>query len=138
MRVLIDTNVALDVLLRRAPHYQESARILLLSEKHEVEGYISASAITDIYYVVRRTLKDKHTVTGLLKKLIEAVSVAAVVEENVHRALNLEWDDFEDAIQYTVGENLSADYIITRNPRDFADSIIPILTPEQFLRSLMK
>jgi hypothetical protein len=68
-----------------------------------------------------------------LRKLVSIVNVAAVTEDDVYRALELEWGDFEDSIQHTVGENLSAEYIITRNPKDFQSAYISVITPEEFL-----
>jgi predicted nucleic acid-binding protein len=131
--VLIDTNIALDVLLKRTSYYEKSARVLLLSEKKEIEAYISASAVTDVYYVTRKALQDKRAAIDLLRKLVSIVNVAAVTEGDVYQALESEWDDFEDSIQNTVGENLSAEYIITRNPQDFKSAYISVVTPEQFL-----
>jgi predicted nucleic acid-binding protein len=106
---------------------------LLLSEKKEIEAYISASAVTDVYYIMRKALKDKHVAIDLLKKFVSIVNVATVTEDDVHQALESEWSDFEDSIQYVVGENLSAEYIITRNPQDFKGAYISVVTPEQFL-----
>jgi predicted nucleic acid-binding protein len=133
MKVLIDTNVALDVLLKRTPHYEKSAKVLVLSEKKEIDAYISASAATDIYYITRKALKDKRATIDLLRKLIKVVNVAAVTGDNVCQALELEWDDFEDSIQYMAGENLFVEYIVTRNPQDFEHGSITAVTPEKFL-----
>ena len=136
MKVLIDTNIALDVLLKRTPHYEKSAGILVLSEKREIDAYISASAMTDIYYITRKALKDKRATIDLLRKLVNVVNMAAVTSDNINRALELEWDDFEDSLQYMVGENLPVEYIITRNPRDFEHGSIKAITPEEFLKHI--
>ena len=138
MRVLIDTNIALDVLLKRTPHYEKSAKVLVLSEKREMDAYISASSITDIYYITRKALKDKSAAIDLLKKLVNVVNVADVTGDTVHKALELGWDDFEDSIQYVAGENLLIEYIITRNPQDFERSSISAVTPDDFLRHIFK
>jgi len=133
MKVLIDTNIALDVLLKRVPYCEQSAKILVLSEKRVMDAYISASAITDIYYITRKALKDKRAAIDLLRKLLNVVNVAAVTGENVRQALELEWDDFEDSIHYMAGKNLLVEYIITRNPLDFEHGSIPAVTPKEFL-----
>ena len=138
MRVLIDTNIALDVLLKREPHYEKSAGVLVLSEKREIDAYISASAVTDIYYITRKAMKDKHATVDLLRKLVNVVNVAAVTGDNVRHALDLEWDDFEDSIQYMAGENLLVEYIVTRNPQDFKHGSILTVTPEEFLSYFSK
>jgi hypothetical protein len=67
-----------------------------------------------------------------LKKLLQTVYVATVTDNNIYEALDIEWDDFEDSIQYIAGKSISAEYIITRNKADFRNSTIEIVTPEQF------
>jgi len=133
MNVLIDTNVVLDQLVRRDPFYENAERIRLLSEMGYINSYISASAVTDIYYIAKKELKNKDVVVKLIEKLLETTSIAAVTESSIHEALVLKWDDFEDAVQYVAGQNVSADYIITRNPNDFENSRIKIVSPEEFL-----
>ena len=137
MNVLIDTNIILDILLCREPHYENAARISALSEKGFVSGYISASAVTDIFYVAKKALNDKDTAIELLKNLLKTIQVASMTEDSIHEALDLNWDDFEDAVQYISGQKISAEYIVTRNPKDFAGSRIEVLTPEQFLRQVI-
>jgi predicted nucleic acid-binding protein len=136
MNVLIDTNVVLDVLLRRESFYQNSAKIIALSKKGYICSYISASAATDIFYVVKKELKDKDRALDLFKKLLTAARIASVTEAGIHEALELKWDDFEDSVQYVAGRNISAEYIITRNPKDFAGSQITVLSPEEFLNQI--
>ncbi|MCL1807056.1 MAG: PIN domain-containing protein [Oscillospiraceae bacterium] len=133
MNLLIDTNVAIDVLLRREPYYKGSARIFLLSEKGYVNTYISASAATDIVYILRRELKSGDAAVKLLAKLLQTAHIASVTERNIREALDLGWNDFEDSVQYTAGKSIPADYIISRNPKDFANSQISVVTPEDFI-----
>jgi len=133
MNILIDTNVVLDQLVKREPFYENAERIRLLSEKGYINCYISASAVTDIYYIAKKELNDKNTVISLIENLLETTSVAAVTETSIHEALNLKWDDFEDSVQYVAGQNILADFIITRNPKDFSGSAIEVLSPEEFL-----
>jgi len=71
MNVLIDTNVILDILLQREPHNKDAAKINILSEKGYIRSYISASAVTDIFYIARKELKNTDTVFGLLKNLLK-------------------------------------------------------------------
>jgi len=133
MTVLIDTNVILDVLLQRQQFLQASSGVILLSEKNIVEGYVTASAITDIFYITNNTYKDKQKTTSLIKDVLKIVSIAAVSGEEIYRALELNWNDFEDAVQYTVGERIQADYIVTRDPNGYGDSSIPVIQPVDFL-----
>jgi predicted nucleic acid-binding protein len=136
MKVLIDTNIVLDVLLNRQPYCQEAAKIIVLSEKEIIESYVSASAITDIYYITQKEYKNKQITIDLIKKILKVISVATITENNIYQALDLDWNDFEDSVQYIVGESISADYIITRNVDDFNNGTIKIVTPEQFLNIL--
>ena len=98
-----------------------------------MEGYVTASAITDIFYITNNTYKDKQKTTSLIKDVLKIVSIAAVSGEEIYRALELNWNDFEDAVQYTVGERIQADYIVTRDPNGYGDSSIPVIQPVDFL-----
>ena len=133
MKLLIDTNVVLDVLLRREPFFRTAAEVLSLTQRDEVREYVSASAITDIYYIANKQMKDRDAVRDLLKRLLMIVSVAAVSEWEIQNALNLAWGDFEDSVQYSVALLNEMDGIVTRNPSDYQDANIRIWLPEQAL-----
>jgi predicted nucleic acid-binding protein len=135
MKVLIDTNVALDVLLKRQSFLASSAQVLGLS-KLGIGLFLSASTITDIYYITTRTLKNKKIAMVLLKNLLTTVDVAAVTGNEIHQAVSLDWDDFEDAVQYVVGESIAVDYIVTHNKADFGSASIPVVTPDELLKAI--
>lgn len=115
MKLLVDTNVVLDVLLRREPFVKAATDVLNLTQQDNVREYVSASAITDIYYIAYRQMKDRSAVRELLQRLLSVVSVAAVSEQEIQNALSLGWDDFEDSVQYSVALLSDMDGIITRN-----------------------
>lgn len=133
MKLLIDTNVVLDVLLRREPFFRTAAEVLNLTQRDEVREYVSASAITDIYYIANKQMKDRDAVRDLLKRLLMIVSVAAVSEREIQNALNLAWGDFEDSVQYSVALLNEMDGIVTRNPSDYQEANMRIWLPEQAL-----
>ena len=133
MKLLIDTNVVLDVLLRREPFFRTAAEVLNLTKRDEVWEYVSASAITDIYYIANKQMKDRDAVRDLLKRLLMIVSVAAVSEREIQNALNLAWGDFEDSVQYSVALLNEMDGIVTRNPSDYQEANMRIWLPEQTL-----
>jgi len=133
MKVLVDTNVVLDILLNRVPFYDSSAYIEVLAEANIITGYISASAITDIFFIAKGSLGKKSTKEAL-KNLLSVFKPATVTDNHIYQALNLDWKDFEDSVQYVVGEGFSANYIITRNIDDYASGSIPVVTPEQFIQ----
>ena len=136
MRILIDTNVVLDVLLKREPFYKVAVEVMELTKLNNVQEYVSASAITDIYYLAYRQLKNKELAGRLLKKLLTIVSVAGVSEREIKEALELEWSDFEDSVQYSVAFWQGMDAIITRNLNDYKKSEIPVWQPEQALKEI--
>jgi len=133
MKVLIDTNIILDVLLKRGPYYKHSQLVLLAAEEQYIYGYISASAITDIFYVTHKALKSKTETYALLKNLIGTITIAAVDSDIITDALESDWDDFEDGVQYFVGESIEVDYIVTRNPYDFLSGDTKVVLPEALL-----
>ena len=133
MKILIDANIALDVLLERQPFCVTGAQVLGLS-KGGIELFLSASTITDLYYIIRRERKSKETAVALLKNILAHVDIAAVTGSTIRRAISLEWGDFEDAVQYAAGEDITVDYIITRNTSDFVSAAIPVVTPAELLK----
>lgn len=133
MKILIDTNIVLDVMLKREPFYKLSLEILGLAKKDDVEEYVSASAITDIYYLAYRQLRDKGMVKKLMKELLTVVSAASVSEQEIENALSLEWNDFEDSVQYSVAFLQEMEGIVTRNPNDYKEAGIKVWKPEELL-----
>lgn len=136
MKLLIDTNVILDVLLKREPFFRDAADVLNLTQRNDVREYVSASAVTDIYYIAERQMKDHTAVKNLLKRLLMVVSIAAVSEQEIQNAIKLDWPDFEDSVQYSVAFLNEMDGIVTRNPTDYQNSDIQIWLPEQVLEVL--
>jgi len=135
MDVLIDTNVALDIILNNAGFVANARVILELAEQKRFTGYISASAITDIFYISRKKL-GKETARKAINHLLHIFYPATVTDDNIYQALDLDWDDFEDSVQYVVGEGLAVDYIVTRNTQDYISGSITAITPEQFIETI--
>ncbi|GHV73752.1 twitching motility protein PilT [Spirochaetia bacterium] len=133
MNVLLDTNVALDVILQREPFYQNARKIADGSQHGVYTAFVSASAVTDIYYIACKELRDKKLVMERIKALLETVDIATVTGVEIRRAIDLSWADFEDCVQFTAGERIAVRCIITRDPGGFAGSGIPAINPEQFL-----
>lgn len=131
MQLMVDTNVVLDVLLNRPAFVQDSATILRAASEN-IQEFITASAVTDIYYIARKELKDSLQTKALIRNLLQVVHVASVSEADVCAALDSNWKDFEDSVQNAVAEHQRFDYIITRNPSDYKESNLPVLTPQEF------
>lgn len=137
MQVLIDTNVVLDVLLNRTDFVQPAVKILKLSED-DVQKYVSASAITDIYYIAYQEIRDKAEVKDLIRNVLQVIHVADVSEENILSALNSDWKDFEDSVQNAVAESHGYDAVITRNKSDYKNSNLKVFSPNEFLAEIEK
>jgi predicted nucleic acid-binding protein len=137
MKVLVDTNVVLNILLKQPAFYTGSKKILDLAETRQITGYVSASAVTDIYYIAAKNL-GKTGAREAIKHLLRVFDPATVTGSDIYQALELEWSDFEDSVQFVVGEGLSVDYIVTRNTQDFPSGSIPAVTPEQFIRHIVE
>ena len=134
MRVLIDTNVIIDVLTRRHPLYGNSAAVLRMCGD-QWTGLITASQTTDIFYLLRREKKSAAEAKAIIQKLVDNLTVADVTVADVKNALVSEMDDYEDALLAFCGKRRKADYIITRNDRDFKNSPIKAVTPEWLISS---
>ena len=135
MTALIDTNVALDALLNNVGFVDKSKELFDLADEKRFTGYVSASAVTDIFYISQKKLGKKGAKEAI-KHMLRIYYPATVTDKDIYKALDLMWDDFEDSVQFTVGEGLSADYIVTRNTQDFSSGHIPTVTPEQFIQIL--
>ena len=137
MTALVDTNIVLDILLKNNVFIENSRVILELAEQKRFIGYISASAITDIFYISQKKL-GKKAAREAIKHLLHIFYPATVTDMNIYQALDLEWDDFEDSVQFIVGKGIYADFIVTRNIQDYALSSINVLSPEQFIETITK
>ncbi len=133
MKVFYDSNVVLDVLLNRTDFLSDSLTALKLSENRIVKGYISVVSITDIFYLVKKNLKDTDAAIEKLKTLLKIVSVAKADEKIAKKAINSGWKDFEDSVQYSVAKKANCKCIVTRNKKDYKLSDIPVYTPTEFI-----
>lgn len=135
MQVLIDTNVVLDVLMQRSG-YELSGRVLQMSGKGIIRGFLSASAVTDIYYILNRQMKDLVRTVDSIKTILSLIDVADVTGEDIREALDSGWKDFEDCVQNRVAVHNHARYIVTRNIKDYEGGGPQPVTPEEFLKHM--
>ena len=132
MTVFIDTNLVLDVMLENSAFFEESNSVLAYCDKG-YDFYISAASCTDIFYIVKKTLKDAEATKQIMQNLLKTVFVAGVDETCIRRALDSDWSDFEDSVQHEVAQQIRADFIITRNQTDYKTSAVRVMTPAEFL-----
>ncbi len=134
MKIMCDTNVIIDVLLEREPFVEDSCKCLSLCEEHRIEGFVSASAITDIYYLVRKYTHNTDLAYKAIGKILEIVKVCSVTNNDILTAFQRKAQDFEDCLVATCSKSIHCDYIITRNKKDFKEFNIPLLTPTELLQ----
>lgn len=133
MRVLIDTNVILDILQKREPFFTDSYLALRRALENDAECLISASAATDIFYALRKSMGSAQQAKEHIDQLAQVVSFADVQGMDIHTALMRAMPDFEDAVVDAVAERSGASYILTRNIKDFTGSVVPAILPADFL-----
>ena len=133
MKIMIDTNIVMDVLLKREPFFASSYEVMKRSALEQVEGFVSSTAATDIFCLLRRALKDGQAARDSLEKLSRLVGFADALGEDVHAALASNMPDFEDALVAAIAERCHMDCIVTRNTRDFVESPVRAMTPQAFL-----
>ncbi len=135
MKVLIDTNVILDVLCKRDGFYEDAAKIMKYCEVNKVTGVISALTIPNIVYILRKEL-DMQKAKEVIEKLQLVFVVADLKNDDIKKALSMDFKNFEDALQSACASRINADYIITRNIRDFVNSKVKALKPTEFLERI--
>jgi len=136
MLILIDTNVLLDVIARREPYVIFSEKVIDLCRQEIINGAIAGHSVLNAMYVLRKnfTLEERKEI---FLSLCEFLYVESVDFGKIIQALkDDDFSDFEDCLQMQCALNLRADYIVTRNIKDFVASEIPAVTPEEFLKIL--
>lgn len=135
--VLIDTDVILDFFFDRKPFSDDAARVLSLCESKEIKGFITSVIISNVYYL----LKQNSTHEKVIEKLRQLVTITEVLttdKDAILKALNSNFKDFEDALQnYSAELNGKIDIIITRNIKDFKNSSLGIMTPGNYLKTII-
>lgn len=132
MVLLIDANVILDVLLNRPDFVKEASLIWKLCETGQAKGYVSALTFANLVYIMRRQL-DPEKIAEVFRQLSLIFEFADFSTTDLSKAAALNWKDFEDAVQSVTAERVHADYIVTRNVRDFAQSKVIAFTPAELL-----
>lgn len=130
--MLIDANIILDVLLNRPEFVRDSSLIWKLCETEQAKGYVSALTFANLVYIMRKQLTPER-IEEVLRSLGLIFEFADLTQTDLTKAAALHWPDFEDAVQSITAERVHADYIITRNVRDFTKSSVMAFTPAELL-----
>ena len=132
MIILFDTNIIIDIALVRLPFFQDSSKIFVLVDGSKIKGCITASSLTDIYYIIKKNSDHKKAIS-FIESLIMTIDVLNVSRDTIMLALHSSFSDFEDAVQSSAAELNQVDLILSRNVKDLTKSKIPTLTPTEFL-----
>jgi len=134
-RVLLDVNVVLDVLADREPFSDAATGVLAEIESGRLEGFLAAHTITTLHFLLVKHVGKGRT-RKVLTDLLHLVRPVPVDEDRIRHALTAQWPDFEDAVQAACAEKAEADYLVTRNKRDFRRSAVKPVTPGELLALL--
>ena len=137
MKLFLDANVVLDLILKRQPFFDNIAKIITDAENKSYKIYVSSVTFVNVNYIACK-YTDKKNVLESLKMLRILFDVLSVSEIEIDKALFSNFNDFEDAVQHYCAVKNNCDYIITRDLKDFKNSEIPVMTPAEFLFSLKK
>ncbi len=135
-KILIDTNVILDIALDRKPFVEKSKEFLRLIVNQNIEAFITATTVTDIYYITQKVTGHKQAI-GFLKNLTRFIKIAGVDSVSIINALNSNMADFEDAVQTESAKTNEISIIITRNKEDFEGSGLTVFNPNEYIALAM-
>jgi predicted nucleic acid-binding protein len=136
MQVLFDTNVLLDALLAREPFMADAAFLLTAVESSQIEGFMSATTVTDVHYLVGRQTKSPETAITAVNRLLNLMEICPVDRKVLEQAIALGFADFEDAVQVACAISLGLDVIVTRDLDGFKGSPISVLSSTELKRRL--
>lgn len=114
------------------PHYQSAAALFALAEMNELHLVYSSTTVANSFYILRKSYSAIQLAEAFENQK-EVVEISGVSSSDVYAALTARWNDGEDSIQHQSALSAECDYILTRNKKDFGQSNIPVMTPEEFL-----
>ncbi|MDQ1140134.1 type II toxin-antitoxin system VapC family toxin [Pedobacter agri] len=136
-KIFLDTNVILDLLGQRIPFYDAIAKVATLADQKKIVLVASPLSFTTAEYVLNK-FESQESVLNKLRKFKIICNVCSVDEEIIEKGLNSDFKDFEDAVQYYAALQANCTIIITRNGKDFKNSIIPIMTAEEYISRIIQ
>jgi predicted nucleic acid-binding protein len=135
VKILIDTNVILDLLLEREPFVEDAIALFEQIEQSNLKGYIAATTITNIFYIIRKA-KGREVAFTAIEQLTIGLLFCPVDRQTIATALSLRLNDFEDSIQLACATLNRLDAIVTRDRKDFIGSDMPVYSPTELLNRL--
>jgi predicted nucleic acid-binding protein len=135
MNILFDTNILLDVFLQRKPHFKNSAFLTDLAEKGILTGWLCATTVTTLYYLLHKEL-NKEVAETVIKSLFKVFDVSAVNRMVLETAIESNFRDYEDAVLHQAAFHSNLEGIVTRNKKDFKKSSLSVYTPDELISIL--
>jgi predicted nucleic acid-binding protein len=132
MNVFVDTNVLIDVLAKREPFYAHSVGVWTLAEQGRVKGFVSVISFNNIYYVARK-LQTRQAVNRMMRFLRDTFEPVPLDKQILDQALDADFEDLEDAIQYFSAVRAASHCIVSRDAGAFPQSDLPVMAPAEFL-----
>lgn len=136
MKIVIDRNVILDAMVSRAPFHASAEKLFLLAAEDKISACITATSVTDIYYLLHKHLQENTKCRQALLKLFALFKILDIISSDCKKALELPMTDYEDALLATCAKREKANWIVTRNLKDFSASPVRALSPDDFLKSI--
>jgi predicted nucleic acid-binding protein len=134
-KLFLDTNVMLDLLGERAPFYDSIAKIATIADKGKVKLIVSALSYSTVFYMLSK-FENNEKVKDKLRKFKVISDTSDLTDKIIDKGLSSKFSDFEDALQYHCALKMDCNILITRNGKDFKESDIPVMTPDEYLISL--
>lgn len=135
MRVLVDTNVVLDLLLERKPFAGPAVALFNQMERGRLEGYITATTVTNVFYIIQKA-EGREVALHAVRRLLVGFRWCAVNRRTVETALRFDLKDFEDGVQLACATIYQLETIVTRDPSGFAGSPLPVYAPDALLKQI--
>lgn len=136
-KIFLDTNIVLDFLGERENFYEPAAKVLTLADQKIITVFTSPTSVSNAYYILAKYENSKSALEKI-RKFKVLCNISVMNDEVVERAINSDFKDFEDGMQYYSAIAESCDIIITRNEKDFKNSMIPVMNAESFLQIFKK
>jgi len=131
-KIFVDTDIIYDMLATREPHYQAAAKLFTLSDEGKIQIFISALTIANIYFLISKQLSSTQA-KQIIRKFRLLVHVVSLNEKIIDLALNSDFSDFEDAIQYYCALESDIELLLTRNLKDYKKAQISVMTAQDFI-----
>ncbi|MEX0723123.1 MAG: PIN domain-containing protein [Gracilimonas sp.] len=135
MNILFDTNILLDIFLKREPHFKSSAFLIDLAEKRNISGWLGATTVTTLYYLLSKEL-NKSKADNLTQSLFKIFDVSPINRTVLETVFEAGFTDYEDGVLHQSALHSNLDGILTRNKKDFKKSKLPVYTPQELIAIL--